>query len=370
MSLDKEKVQSGFYYQEPGNFSTKNVIEDFMKTEYQEGLRNEFNMMDALINRLSKDTISGKKKYKSFALGVADNVRAVGESFDRYELGFDTFYNKGVETVEAEFDTTKLMATFAITDEAILKGTGDGSLLDVLKDSLDRMEISLKHTMNRFTYGAPDGKIGAVKNVVSGGNAVAGEYFTQVSITPVENKPSDPRGAEHNEFYGSTGPVVVKFKMKNSHSLLPGMGIMVELKSSSTATESGVDTTTKYNVRLVGRIWQKDNSSIHDESVIMFVDKVLVDNGSGYSDNSSGTAYIGSLFTASTGVLATFKTNATVDGATVSAIVYSRQLDDAGAINAEYHGLEAILNPTGDARYEKIFGVDRSIYSSLKKYSC
>ena len=77
MSLDKEKVQSGFYYQEPGNFSTKNVIEDFMKTEYQEGLRNEFNMMDALINRLSKDTISGKKKYKSFALGVADNVNTL-----------------------------------------------------------------------------------------------------------------------------------------------------------------------------------------------------------------------------------------------------------------------------------------------------
>ena len=148
MSVEKDKITSGFYYQEPGNFSTKNVIEDFMKTEYQEGLRNEFNMMDALINRLPKDTITGKKKYKSFALGVADTVRAVGESFDRYELGFDTFYNKGVETVEAEFDTTKLMATFAITDEAILKGTGDGSLLDVLKDSLDRMEISLKHTMN------------------------------------------------------------------------------------------------------------------------------------------------------------------------------------------------------------------------------
>ena len=100
-------IKSGFYYQEPGNFSTKNVIEDFMKTEYQEGLRNEFNMMDALINRLPKDTITGKKKYKSFALGVADNVRAVGESFDRYELGFDTFYNKGVETVENINYTTK-----------------------------------------------------------------------------------------------------------------------------------------------------------------------------------------------------------------------------------------------------------------------
>lgn len=316
--LDNSKVQSGFYYQEPGNFSTKNIIEDFMKTEYQEGLRNEFNMMDALINRLSKDTISGKKKYKSFALGVADNVRAVGNSYDRYELGFDTFYNKGVETVEAEFDTTKLMATFAITDEAILKGTGDGSLLDVLKDSLDRMEISLKHTMNRFTYGAPDGKIGKVN-----GN------LTFVSITAKDNKPTDPRGAEHNAFYGSA-PCVVKFKMKNSHSLLPGMGIMIQ------------EGTTK---RFVGRIWQKDNSVIHDEVVIMFVDKALT--------STDGTTWT----TASLPAADVTLTNATV---------FSRQLDDAGAINAEYHGLEAILNPTNDSRYNKIFGVDRDIYSSLK----
>ena len=40
MGLDTTKVSSGFYYQEPGNFSTKNIIEDFMRTEYQEGLRN------------------------------------------------------------------------------------------------------------------------------------------------------------------------------------------------------------------------------------------------------------------------------------------------------------------------------------------
>lgn len=340
--LEKEKVTSGFYYQEPGNFSTKNVIEDFMKTEYQEGLRNEFNMMDALINRLAKDTISGKKKYKSFALGVADNVRAVGQSFDRYELGFDTFYNKGVETVEAEFDTTKLMATFAITDEAILKGTGDGSLLDVLKDSLDRMEISLKHTMNRFTYGAPDGKIGAVSS----------EKLEVVSITPVAaaNKPSDPRGAEHNEFYGAAGPCVIKFKMKNSHSLLPGMGIMVEhiVPAVASTTDGSV-------TRYVGRIWQKDNSAIHDEVVLMFVDKVVT----GKIDKAAATTRP----TLSTGSLpATDVTISTGD----TAIVYSRQLDDAGAINAEYHGLEAILNPNNDASYNKIFGVDRSIYTSLK----
>lgn len=313
-------VKSGFYYEQPGNFSTKNVIEDFMKTEYQEGLRNEFNMMDALINRLSKDTISGKKKYKSFALGVNDNVRAVGNSYDRYELGFDTFYNKGVETVEAEFDTTKLMATFAITDEAILKGTGDGSLLDVLKDSLDRMEISLKHTMNRFTYGAPDGKIGEV---------------TELNVVPVTTesgtKPSDPRGEEHNKFY-SSAPTVVKFRMTNSHSLLPGMGIMIQ------------DGTTK---RYVGRIWQKDNSNIHDEVVVMFVDKVLksADNGKNWGIDSE--ALSGKI--------------------TVTGTVYSRQLEDSKETPAaEYHGLEAILNPKNDSKYNKIFGVDRDIYSSLK----
>ena len=317
----EQKVDSGFYYSEPGNFSTKNVIEDFMKTEYQEGLRNEFNMMDALINRLSKDTISGKKKYKSFALGVNDNVRAVGNSYDRYELGFDTFYNKGVETVEAEFDTTKLMATFAITDEAILKGTGDGSLLDVLKDSLDRMEISLKHTMNRYTYGAPDGKIGEVTKLT----------VVTVNKEAEGTKPSDPRGEEHNKFY-SSAPTVVKFRMTNSHSLLPGMGIMIQ------------DGTTK---RYIGRIWQKDNSNIHDEVVVMFVDKVLKSTDNGKNWVIDGEALSGNI--------------------TVTGTVYSRQLEDARETTAdEYHGLEAILNPKNDPRYNKIFGVDRDIYSSLK----
>ena len=340
MALDTNKVTSGFYAQEPGNFSTKNVIEDFMKTEYQEGLRNEFNMMDALINRLPKDTITGKKKYKSFALGVADNVRAVGQSFDRYELGFDTFYNKGVETVEAQFDTTKLMATFAITDEAILKGTGDGSLMDVLKDSLDRMEISLKHTMNRFTYGAPDGKIGAITSA----------KLELVSLTAKTNKPSDPRGAEHNEFYGASAPCAIRFKMKNSHSLLPGMGIMIE------HTVPAVSGTTDGSItRYVGRIWQKDNSTIHNEVILMFVDKVVT----GKIDKAAATTWP----TLSTGSLPA--ADVTI-GSGDTAIVYSRQLDDAGAINAEYHGLEAILNPNNDAAYNKIFGVDRSIYTSLK----
>lgn len=316
MAEIKKPVETGFYFEQPGNFSTKNVIEDFMKTEYQEGLRNEFNMMDALINRLSKDTISGKKKYKSFALGVNDNVRAVGKNYDRYELGFDTFYNKGVETVEAEFDTTKLMATFAITDEAILKGTGDGSLLDVLKDSLDRMEISLKHTMNRYTYGAPNGKIGEVDK------AYGIKKFT-IDTKDASAKPEEVRGAAHNYFY-TDNVKVIEFKMANSHSLLPGMGIMIE------------DGTKRY----VGRIWQKDNSTIHDEKVIMFVDK--------YLENKQPVDALPE----------TIEVN--------NAVVYSRQLDDAGDVNAEYHGLEAILNPKDDPNYDTIFGVNRKVYTSLK----
>ena len=328
----QKNVTTGFYFEQPGNFSTKNVIEDFMKTEYQEGLRNEFNMMDALINRLSKDTISGKKKYKSFALGVNDNVRAVGKNYDRYELGFDTFYNKGVETVEAEFDTTKLMATFAITDEAILKGTGDGSLLDVLKDSLDRMEISLKHTMNRYTYGAPDGIIGKV-------DGTSLEYVNLDAEglkgrKDAEVKPTEVRGAEHNYFYGAAQPCIVKFQMKNSHSLLPGMGIMIQVGEKEAATD-----------RYVGRIWQKDNSTIHNEVIVAFIDKHYK------STNGANWALQEAVPTANV----TF----TADTATV----YSRQLDDTGAINNEYHGLEAILNPT---KYPTIFGVNRNIYTSLK----
>ena len=69
-----------------GSFNTKNIIEDFMKSEYEEGLRNEFSTMEALINHLPKDTISGKKKYKSFALGITDNVRALGRTNDTYEI--------------------------------------------------------------------------------------------------------------------------------------------------------------------------------------------------------------------------------------------------------------------------------------------
>lgn len=328
--MEKNIGNTGIYMGQSagqGNFSTKNVIEDFMKTEYQEGLRNEFNTMDALINRLPKDTISGKLKYKSFALGISDNVRAVGSgTFDRYQLGFDDFYGKGVDTVEAQFDTTKLMATFSITDEAILKGTGDGSLLDVLKDSLDRMEVGLKHTYNRYIYGSHTGLIGALK----AGEKIAAVSLTGVTKTEAKDVNRDNRGEYHNVFYGNAAPTVVEFSFTNSHSLIEGMGCLVQIGNTK---------------RLAGYIWQKDNTQIHSEKVLMVVQKTYT--------SSDGKAWAAD--------------NAITLGSTLTAAedtpikIFSRQLNDGGDIAAEYHGLEDIVVTQNN----KIFGVDRNVYKSL-----
>ena len=337
--MPTNEVKSGIYMgsaAEQGNFSTKNVIEDFMRTEYQEGLRNEFNTMDALLNKLSKDTISGKVKYKSFALGITDNVRAVGSNtYDTYQLGFEDFYGKGTDTVEAQFDTTKMMATFAITDEAILKGTGDGSLLDVLKDSLDRMEIGLKHTFNRYTYGGSDGIIGSIT-----------EAITLQSITPKASnvKPVDPRGSAHNEFYG-TAPLMIKFSMTNSHSLIAGMGAMLQIDTSA----SNALTASK---RYIGRIFQKDNSNIQKEVVWFVVEKV-----------ATATVASGAITSWSVAPASSSNVLAVTPSDTIKINVYSRQLDNARVgIAEEYHGLEDIVVRQDNT----IFGVNRALYPSLK----
>ena len=337
--MPEEKVVSGIYMgsaAEQGNFSTKNVIEDFMKTEYQEGLRNEFNTMDALLNKLSKDTITGKVKYKSFALGISDNVRAVGwETYDTYQLGFEDFYGKGTDTVEAQFDTTKMMATFAITDEAILKGTGDGSLLDVLKHSLDVMEIGLKHTFNRYTYGGHDGIIGKIAKPIT---------LHTITAKSKDSKPVELRGSAHNEFYG-TAPMMIKFSMTNSHSLIAGMGAMIQIETIASEKISDAK-------RYIGRIFQKDNSNIKEEVVWFVVEKV-----------ATATVSDGKITSWTVADASSSNVTAVEPSATVVATVYSRQLNNARVgIAEEYHGLEDIVVRTET----EIFGVDRSMYPSLK----
>lgn len=336
-----------------GAYNAKNVIEDFMKTEYEEGFRNEFNAMEALINKLPKETLTGKKKYKSFKLGISDNIRAVGKgAFDTYELGMADFSGRGGETVDAEFDTTKLMGTFSITDEALLKGTGDGSLIDVLKDQLSDMEIGLKHTMNRYTYGGANGKIGALDRDAAG--KLIQPFSVAAAEAPALAQPGDPnpldvgrdnRGWYHNLFRNGTAPVAISFKMKNSASLIAGMGALIEYHAGATLAAN--------DLRIAGYIWQKDNTDIFSEKVIFIVEAVY---------KYSGSAWVKQDGTNSTSTPAVLLASALpASGTADSAVVYSRQLDDKGQIAREYTGLEDIVVTQNNF----IFGVNRAIYRSL-----
>ena len=209
--------------------NVKAAIEDFLKIEYTDGLQNEFNTMEALINKLKKDTLTGQYRTKSFALGVTDNIRMLGNGNDLYQLGIDDYTN-AAETVEAKFDTTKLMGIFAITDETILKGTTDGSIFDVLNDSLGRMNLSMKHTLNRFTYGSRSGLIGKIAGAVTTGK------------------------------YGKTGAELdtIEFEMSNSLSILPGMGIAFKVGGDIVAQ---------------GKVWQKYSPEVGKEKVIVIVNE-------------------------------------------------------------------------------------------------
>lgn len=220
-----------------GNVNVKQSLEDFLKIEYTDGLQNEFNTMDALINKLKKDSLTGKYRTKSFALGVTDNIRMLGNGNDRYVLNVDD-YTDAAETVEAQFDTTKLMGIFSITDETILKGTTDGSIFDVLNDSLGRMNLSLKHTLNRFTYGSRSGLIGAIVGEVA------------------------------KATYGKEGAELptVEFEMTNSLSILPGMGISICNAAGDTIVAQG-------------KVWQKYAPSVGKEKVV-----VILNDGSANGD--------------------------------------------------------------------------------------
>ena len=212
------------------NVNVKASLEDFLKIEYTDGLQNEFNTMEALINKLKKDTLTGKYRTKSFALGVTDNIRMLGNGNDMYVLGVNDYTN-AAETVEAQFDTTKLMGIFAITDETILKGTTDGSIFDVLNDSLGRMNMSLKHTINRFTYGSKSGLIGVMSDPTKTAAAAAGNVM---------------------------GVDLVDCVVTNSLSILPGMGIAF----AAAADDS---------IIAQGKVWQKYTSGVGAERIIVLV---------------------------------------------------------------------------------------------------
>jgi hypothetical protein len=275
------------------NVNVKASLEDFLKIEYTDGLQNEFNTMEALINKLKKDTLTGKYRTKSFALGVTDNIRMLGNGNDMYVLGVNDYTN-AAETVEAQFDTTKLMGIFAITDETILKGTTDGSIFDVLNDSLGRMNMSLKHTLNRFTYGSKSGLIGEIDGAPTTTAAAAAGNVMETDLA--------------------------EFKMTNSLSILPGMGIALCTGSGTQADP--------YVVVAQGKVWQKYAPSVSEEKVIVII-----------QDYATGKA------------LADI-----VDGLKV----LSRQLRK-DVVVPEYTGLQDIVITQDNT----IFGVDRSVYKTL-----
>jgi hypothetical protein len=287
------------------NVSVLRAVEEFLKIEYVDGLTNEFNTMDSLVNSLKKDKIMGEKIEKTFALGVSDNVRTMGLGNDTYQLGLGDF-GSGAETVTAEFKAmAKLIGVFAVTDETIVKGTTAGSIVDVVSDNLNRMKLNLKNTYQRMVYGSKTGFIGRTTGT-GGSNSTLGILRTEDVST-----------------FG--GKVILTVRIANSHSILPGTGLLFKATASSRWFE--------------GKVWQKDNSVLHDEVL-----KVIIERH-GYND-----VIVPTPFAIGTDYDKFFN-------------VYTRQLQYAGAApSTEYTGLQDIVIDTNSS----IFGIDRAVYTSLK----
>lgn len=314
-----------------GAINLKSSLEDFLKEEYTEGLRSEFAVMDALINNLSKDTITGRKKYKTFQLGITDNVRAVGKTnSDLYNLGLGDFM-KAPNTVDAEFDTTKLLGAFSITDETLMKSSTDGSLFDVLGESLNAMQVGLKHTMNRYTYGSSTGLIGRVTS--------ASAFTDKANANPGKQAAGNAKIPDVKIDSDTYNPII-RIACTNSMSILPGMGILLKITASDNSVTAAQ-----------GYVWQRDDSTTFGvDSLICVID-------------ASDVAEIAKILAVTTGTPVAAKPASGDDPAVPASYkveVFSRQLDKTNII-PEYTGLEDIVIK----RNNKLFGVDRSVYPSL-----
>lgn len=309
-------------------------LESFLVDVYQPGLVEEFNTMEALITSFTNEDIKGGKKFKKFSLGITDNLRAIGgvaKPSDTYKIDLDDF-QPGADFVEAEFDTTKLIGVFSITDEVLTKGTGDGSIVDILDDNLRRMQVGLKHTYQRYSYGASTGDIGVITTKAA----------VPLTISPYNLTEMGPR-------------LIATFTMTNSYSLLQGMGITVKIAKLFDGTSyvlydpesdafktayKALEDSNKAkcgSIIFTGRIWQKDNSKPGKDDVIAAIDYV--------KDTAEGT----------TPTEIPYKAGETV------ARVYSRQISKEGIIGKEYTGLQDIVIKQNN----KLFGINRSQFPSF-----
>jgi hypothetical protein len=201
----------------------------------------------------------------------------------------------------------KLIGVFAVTDETIVKGTTAGSIVDVVSDNLNRMKLNLKNTYQRMVYGSKTGFIGVTAGSGAAGILAAGD----VSTLP-------------------GGQKVLKIRISNSHSILPGTGLLFR-----NVTTGGSPVTTWFE----GKIWQKDNSELHDEVLQVIVERHGTGSTVATADFAVGTTY------------------------NLVFQVFTRQLQYAGGtVGAEYTGLQDIVIDTNST----IFNIDRSVFTSLK----
>ena len=348
---------TGFHY---SKVNLKAALEDFLKDEYTTGLKAEFNTMDALINTLRRETITDRKKFKTFQLGILDNTRALGrQGFDLYKIQAND-YITGFETADAAFDTTKYIGALGITDEAIKRGTGGESFINILNDNLAAMEQGQKHTLQRYTYGSETGFIGKVTTFTKKDDDLATEGATPRSKWgDGTNAPYVPKtGTNPGKQGAGLRPLsnIVDIKCTNSFSLLPGMQLTLVLCYKDTnnriiplPVEEGGDATDIKRNFVTYKIFDKSNlkpGQAHEKLRLVRIqgefssteDDIIgeiIDND-GVRDNEGGHD----------------------DGAMLG--IFSRQIIQ-GQIAKEYTGLEDIVI----TQKNTIFELNREYYESL-----
>jgi hypothetical protein len=262
-----ETNYSGLHSGELG-INLRSEIEDFLKTEYTHGFREQFASTEALINFTRREQLTTAKKEKTFKLGVNDNVRSIGRSdilSDRWKIEASDFMKAG-DYVDAQFETTKYLGITAVTNEVMLKSGLPGALVNVFQQNLEDMERGLLHTTKRYAYGSHTGLIGKVLNTGTVGSPVGAvaraDEGSTVASSGVQtgNKP-----ITHKHLWD----IVID----NPNHLLPGMGIILKSTADAQITQPDeAGTGTDDVAYLTGKVYQKNNSRITNVKLIVYLD--------------------------------------------------------------------------------------------------
>jgi hypothetical protein len=314
--MENNTTYSGLHAGELG-INMRSEIEDFLRTDYTEGFREQFATTEGMINFVKKEQLTTKNKVKTFKLGISDNVRSMGGRTDmlsdRWKLNASEFVKAG-DYVDAEFDVTKYLGITAVTHEVMLKSGLPGALINVIKQNLADMERGLLHTTKRYAYGSRTGLIGVL-------TAAAVKRADEGSSLASAGIQTGNRPVAHGKLYD----IIID----NPNHLLPGMGVFLVSTSSkkiTTPKEGGGTDDVEY---LAGKVYQKNNSRITNIKLIVSLD-------------------VPGDYTIPEGVQ-----------------VYASQIIMSGGaplqIGEEYTGLEDILMTQDNT----IFKINRSVYPQL-----